>query len=331
MSATRQAGTEFGLQPPPAPSVPHSAIMAAMKRGKPLPAPLREGDAVGVVALSGPVPPATVRLGFDALIRAGLRPVAAANLARRERYLAGSDAERAAGVEEVLDRGVAGILAARGGYGVMRVLDRLPWQRLAGWGGWLIGFSDLTALHAAASRRLPVATLHAPMLSGLAGGGRYGRALRRWILAAPPQEVLRFSPRRVVREGRARGVAAGGNLSVLSALIGTPYEPELDGAVLFLEDVNEPTYRLDRLLTHLALSSRLERVAAVVVGRMLGCGSGERGFARHWRDLLRDVAPRSAVIVEGASFGHGTVNDPFPLGAEVTVDTEAGTVTLGGS
>jgi muramoyltetrapeptide carboxypeptidase len=305
--------------------------MATMDRPRPLPEPLVAGDGVGVVALSGPVPEGILRDGLQALARLGLVPVPATNLLRSERYLAGHDDERAAGVEEVLARGVKAILAARGGYGVMRVLDRLPWAALARWRGWLIGYSDLTALHAAASRRMPVATLHGPMLASLARSESNCRLLGGWLAGSPPPAVMRFGPSRVVRAGHASGVAVGGNLSVLSALVATPWEPEFEGGVLFLEDVNEPAYRLDRLLTHLALSSRLAKVAAVVVGRMVRCGSGDRGFAQHWRRLLAEAIPPPTVIVEGLAFGHGKVNTPFPLGAEVTVDTGAGTLSLGGN
>jgi muramoyltetrapeptide carboxypeptidase len=123
----------------------------------------------------------------------------------------------------------------------------------------------------------------------------------------------------------------GGNLALLAALAGTPSAPDCDGGVLFLEDVNEPLYRLDRQLTQLSQSSRLARVSAIVAGRFLGCGAGEPHFRDRLRALLAEAAPPGAVVVEGVPFGHGTVNVPFPIGVEVTVDTEGGVIGWGGT
>jgi muramoyltetrapeptide carboxypeptidase len=135
----------------------------------------------------------------------------------------------------------------------------------------------------------------------------------------------------VVRPGVARGVAVGGNLSVLTSLAGTPFAPDLGGAVLFLEDVGEAGYRIDRLLTQLRLSSRLDAVKALITGRLTRCGRGEQGWRERWRRLLDEAAPPGAVVVEGLPFGHGRENLPFPLGVEVTVDTRRGEVSWEGA
>ena len=141
---------------------------------------------------------------------------------------------------------------------------------------------------------------------------------------------MRVGPAQVVRGGKASGRSVGGTLSILAALTGTPYEPDYDGAVLFVEDVGEPLYRLDRLLTQLRLSSRLGKVRAVLSGRLEQCGTGERGWRARWRELLDEVAPSGAVVVEGLPFGHGAVNTPFSLGVEVVVDTARGELAVGG-
>lgn len=297
---------------------------------RPLPAPLRPGAGIGIAGLSGVPDPTRLRDGVAVLEKAGYRVVLAPNLARRDGYLAGSDVERLAGLRVLLAAGVDAIVAARGGYGVMRLLGDLPWQDLAAWGGWLVGFSDVTAIHAAACGRLPMATLHGPVGTTLGRDGASAAVLLRWLGGLPPGTLFRFGPGRVVRPGMARGVAVGGNLSLLAALTGTPYEPAYADAVLFLEDVAEPGYRLDRLLTQLALSSRLARVKAIIVGQMVRCGRGEPGWRERWRALLADAAPAGAVVVEGLAFGHGSRNTPFPLGAPVSVDTARGEVTWGG-
>ncbi len=297
---------------------------------RPLPPPLRPGDAVGVVAVaSGPSAQALAG-GVAFLKRAGFKVLLASPTARKGEYTAGSDAERAAGVHRVIDLGARALIAARGGYGVMRVLPLLDWGRLSEWGGWVVGFSDLTAMHAALPGRFPAASLHGPLAATLLRHEQSSLLLVDWLQGRPPETLFTFRPAQVVREGVARGLSVGGNLTLLASLVGTPWEPSYDGGVLFVEDVNEPGYSLDRLLTQLRLSSRLERVRAVLVGRMARCGLGEPGWRERWRRLLAEAAPAGAVVVEGLPFGHGPANLPFPLGVQVEVDTRRGTVSWGG-
>jgi muramoyltetrapeptide carboxypeptidase len=268
--------------------------------------------------------------GVSWLEAAGYRVRVAGPWPRRGAYTAGTDEERAAAIHALVDSGVKALIAARGGYGVMRLLPLLDWDRLAAWGGWLVGFSDITALHAAATRRFPCASLHGPLAVTLRRHAPSARLLGEWLAGRAPQRLFSFGERRVVRPGRARGIAVGGNLSLLAALVGTAWEPDYDGSVLFLEDVNEPGYSIDRLLTQLRLSSRLGRVKAVVAGRMARCGLGEVGWRERWPRLLAEAAPEAAVIVEGLPFGHGVANVPIPIGVEVEVDSVRGTVTWGG-
>lgn len=284
-----------------------------------------------MIALSGPPPVAAFDRGVEALRAAGFEPVLAGNTRRRESYLAGDDNERVAGLLELLASGVEALIAARGGYGIMRVLPVLPWERLADWGGWVIGFSDVTALHAALSRRSHAATVHGPMVTSLPRHRR--SAERAFALLGGRSDRLLFSigPRHVLRGGKVSGIGIGGNLSLLASLVGTPFEPDYDGAVLFLEDVGEASYRLDRLLTQLALSSRLAQVQAIVVGQMTRCGRGEAGWRDGFRRRLVEVAPPEAVVLEGLPFGHAVVNTPFPLGVEVTVDSAKGQIVWGGA
>lgn len=301
-----------------------------MARLRELPKPLVPGARVGVVALSGPVHDGVLQTGLAELRGRGFVPVEAPNLRARDRYLAGGDQARLAGLDAVLDAGVEALWAARGGYGLTRLLPELPWARLGEWGGWIIGFSDVTALHAAVSTRCSFATLHAPMVQSLTRHAASTQATFGLLGAAVPEVLMCFGPQAVIRPGVARGVAVGGNLAILAALAGTPFEPEYEGAVLFVEDVGEPLYRLDRLLTQLRLSSRLDAVNAVVVGRLVRCGRGEAGWRARWRELLGEVVPAATVVVEGLPFGHGAANMPFPLGVEVVVNSERGTVALGG-
>jgi muramoyltetrapeptide carboxypeptidase len=284
-----------------------------------------------VFALSGPPDRDALAAGIRRLEAAGLEVRRAANLEARDAYLAGADAARVAGLAGLLDEGVDVLLAARGGYGALRALPLLPWARLREWGGWLVGFSDVTALHAAAAVHGLPASLHGPMGTTLARHEASAVRLLALLRGEAPRRLFRVPPSRVVRPGVARGVAVGGNLAVLTSLAGTPFAPDLGGAVVFLEDVGEAGYRLDRLLTQLRLSSRLAEVKAIVSGRLVRCGRGESGWRERWRTLLLEATAQDTVVVEGLPFGHGGANVPFPLGVEVEVNTVRGEIAWGGA
>jgi muramoyltetrapeptide carboxypeptidase len=286
--------------------------------------PLEVGEPIGVVALSGPVDPVRLDAGVAAL-RSWDHPIElAANLHDRDGYMAGTDEARLEALLELLDRGIRCFVAARGGYGVTRLLERLPWQRLRDEEVRFVGFSDLTALvnPLAAS----VVQVHGPMAA--AGLDRPTNADRLYdVLRGRPHggELFRFTEKSVVRHGRAVGIAAGGNLSLLASVMGTPWQPRLDGRVLFLEEVNEPAYRLDRLLTQLRGAAVLGGVVAVVGGSLHRCRPAAECRAR-WSAIVREATGDHVPVVAGLPFGHGAVNRAFPIGATVTVDTDAGKV-----
>ncbi len=290
--------------------------------------PLRPGEPIGVVALSGPVDPDAYAEGLATLRAWGHPVIEAPNLRARERlgYLAGDDEARLEGLVSVLDRGARVLVAARGGYGAVRILDRLPWKRLARAAALPVGFSDLTAVHAGALAHGLVG-VHGPMVAaGLddrESGERLYRVLTRQLAGRP---LFRFREEAVVRHGRARGTAVGGNLAVLAGLVGTPFDLPPGDLVLLLEEVDEPLYRLDRWLTQLRLSGRLRDVKALIFGE-LQPQSGHVGVAR-LRRLLAEAAP-GIPVVEGLPFGHGGRNLAFPVGVEVELDTWAGSLWWG--
>ena len=279
-----------------------------------------------MVALSGPVDGSALELGLERLRRWN-RPVhCAGNLTARTGYLAGDDEERLGGLEEVLAAGVRCILAARGGFGTTRLLSRLPWQRLQRGGVCLVGFSDLTAVLNPLADRGELVQIHGPMVAAGLTRGDNERRLRTLLETGAPGDILfTIPPRTVVRHGNVTGRSVGGNLSILAALLGTSFEVDLGDAVVFLEEVAEPRYRLDRLLTQLAASATFSGVKALISGNLHRCSpAGDR--EQWWRRLLLEVAPPGTVVVTGLPFGHGALNMAFPLGAEVHVDTRAGRI-----
>jgi muramoyltetrapeptide carboxypeptidase len=284
--------------------------------------PLNPGEPIGVVALSGPVDADKLDAGLQVLHGWGHPVIEASNLHNEDDYLAGRDEDRLAGLEEVVESGARILVAARGGYGASRLLGLVDWDELSKRGICMVGFSDLTAILNPLSRG-GILQIHGPMVASGLTSSHNARRLHSVLLGELKGEPLfRIPDASVVRSGCAEGTALGGNLTVLTGLIGTPWEPEFDGSVLFLEEVNEPLYRLDRMLTHLRGSGRLRNVKALIGGSLRGCRPAS-GRPDLWRRLLREAAPPTAPVIVDLPFGHGAANLAFPIGAPVEIDTNA--------
>ena len=286
---------------------------------------LERGEPLGVVAPSGSVDPLRLAEGLGVLRSWGHPVEVASNLRAKDHYLAGSDDDRLGGLLELLDKGVRTFIAARGGFGSTRLLDRLPWDRLIADEVRFVGFSDLTAvLNPLASS---VVQIHGPMVA--AGLGRTPNAARlRDVLDGRlvGQTLFPIPADCVLRHGDAQGIALGGNLSLLSALMGTRWEPDFSDSVLFVEEVSEPPYRLDRLLTHLRGSASFRGVKALIGGSLRACRPRSECLSR-WCELLLESVPETVPVIVGMPFGHGTRNLAFPLGASVEIDTRRGALS----
>lgn len=247
-------------------------------------------------------------------------------LFERSGFLAGSDERRFAELNQSLqDPSLGALVAARGGYGATRVLYRADWAAFRRHPKWIVGFSDITALHVEASRA-GVISLHAHNAAGL---GRSDANLRqRWLeaLEAPLRPRV-YSGLSVYRGGSAEGVLCGGNLTLLftCAAAGRLWLP--DGGILFLEDVTESSYRIDRMLTALLESGALDRVAAVVVGEFTDCTPGKYAVAVE-HVVEERLAALRVPVVAGFPMGHGLRNEAVPFGAWGHVDGTHGVVTV---
>jgi muramoyltetrapeptide carboxypeptidase len=251
----------------------------------------------------------------------GADVVLAPNLGKKLAYLAGSDQERLEGLQAVLDAGARTVIAARGGYGISRLLPKLPWRRLERDQVRFAGFSDVTVLlNALAARGIP--QVHGPMVAaGLAGESNAKRLLDVFRFQGEGKNLFRLKARNVVREGCCEGTILGGNLTMLCSLLGTPWEPDFDGAVVLIEEVNEARFRIDRMLTQLKSAGKLHRVNALICGSLYGC-TPVKGQKSWMNELLVEMAPEHCILATGMSFGHGARNDAFPIGVRVKVDTE---------
>lgn len=289
---------------------------------------LKPGDVVRVVAPSGPVPRAGFLAGAEILGRRYTLRYDDA-LFTADGYLAGSDERRLAELAAALaDPDARAVVMARGGYGLMRLLPFLGPEALRAAGKPIVGFSDGTALLAQAARA-GVAAVHGPVVTQLANLPADDHAALYRLLEEPAPGVI-LSGLEAVMPGRARGRLLGGNLEVFSRLVGTPFLPDVNGAILFIEDLGERPYRIDRLITHLDLAGVFGALAGVVVGDFSACLEPEptRKSSPPVEDVLVDRLSRLAIpVARGALVGHGTRNVAVPYGALCELDAVRGTLT----
>ncbi len=303
-----------------------------------LPPPVRPGDRVGVAALSGTVDPQRLDAGLETLAALGYRPVEAANLRSCCGIFAGTDDERLAAFHALAaDDSVSAIVFARGGHGVLRVLPHVDWELLARRPRAYVGYSDLTPFLLQVVERLRLAAFHGPMVAA-----DFARGLTDGERASFEAALGGDFPIILAVTGEAAGAPAqgplvGGCLSMLEATLGTPYAPDVEGAVLFLEDVGEPLYRFDRMLTHLKLSGNLAGLKGVVAGHLDGdAGAPLPGAPRPSApseallDQLREEARGYPwPLAWGLCAGHARPNLTLPLGLVARLDPIAGTLTIG--
>lgn len=297
-----------------------------------LPPALKPGDAISIVAPAS----SPQRHAFDAemarLTALGYRPKTYRDVCTPHGYLSGTDAARAAELEDAFrDPETTMVLAARGGYGCGRILDRIDFGLLADRPKIVCGYSDLSALHAAIQHRGGLLSFHGPNLVGGLGGGsaEHEPEIAATLsmlsgehgdlgcdLTAPFQGSLK-----TIHGGRATGRLIGGNLAVFLGLVGTPDEPDFDGAILAIEDTGERPYRVDRLLTQLRISGRLGRIAGAVLGYFSDADPGDGPPVEEV--LAEFLAPLGVPVLAGAPFGHEHPNLPLPMGARVRLDADA--------
>lgn len=285
---------------------------------------LRPGARVAVVAPAGPVPREPFAAGA-AILQTRYELVYDERIFTRTGFLAGDDDARLAELGRALaDPAIEAVVCARGGYGLMRLLPRLDAAGFARAPKPLVGFSDVTALHAWAARA-GVASLHAPVVTQLGHlGGEDAAAL--FALLESPAPPPPLTGLRALHGGAAEGRLAGGNLELVSRLVGTPWALDLDGAVLLIEEIGERPYRIDRQLTQLALAGAFDGLRAVVVGDLVGCAEKDGAGPTAEEVIAERFAARGVPVLAGAPVGHGARNRALPLGARVRVDTAAGTV-----
>jgi muramoyltetrapeptide carboxypeptidase len=322
-----------------APIAATSATSATPARPLLRPRRLRPGDTVALINPSSALyEREPYAIAVESLQALGFRVRESPNLRARYGHLAGTDAQRADDLNALFaDPGVHGLLAFRGGSGCNRILPLIDYALVRGNPKFVGGYSDTTALLTALHAQTGLVTFHSPMgtsewndfnVQSFRGAVMQAQAL---TLANVPtrEDALVSTGGRIatLRGGRAQGRLMGGNLSVLVSLAGTPYWPVWDGAILFLEEVNEEIYRVDRMLSTLKLAGVLDRLSGVVLGAFTRCGPGE-GYGSLTLDEVFDdyFQPLNVPVYAGAQFGHVKRKFTLPVGLTVEMDADHGTV-----
>lgn len=302
-------------------------IAAPAREGLIIPAPLKRGDLVGIVAPSGPTDTELLNMGIEFLRGLGFNVLAGCNVNAQCGYLAGPDGQRCRDFNAMLrEPRVRGVCFARGGYGVMRILDAIDIEAVRTDPKILLGMSDITALQLSLFTRAGLVTFAGPMPAGQMAAGLDSVSAESLVTAlttpVEPRDLFISSPGvRVLRSGKASGVLIGGCLSLVCALLGTAHSPDYADAILFLEDVNEPAYRIDRMLTQLKLAGILARIRGMVLGHFMGSDENGNLGSTVEKIALELTEDNPVPVVSRFLHGHTLPNLTVPHGAPADLDT----------
>jgi len=291
---------------------------------------LKQGDRVGVVAPAGPVDRKTLEKGLRMLRQMGFCPVLAEHIHEKDRYLAGTDAQRTKDLHDFFrNPEIKGVFCARGGYGVNRVLSRLDSSIIRENPKVLVGSSDITLLILFLVQQCSLVTFHGPMVAG--NFGRYPmtkskRQLGEILSGNKTGKRLTAKGARIFRPGIGEGKMIGGCLTLLCRSLGTPWEVKTRNKILLLEDVNEPLYKIDGMLWHLKQAGKFKGIRGIVFGEMVNCLSPKK-TGGSFKEILKDVfAGSSFPILTDFPSGHGREMLTLPMGVEARLDTKLKTL-----
>jgi muramoyltetrapeptide carboxypeptidase len=284
-----------------------------------IPPRLVAGDTIGVIAPASPFEHEKFYQGLSVLESMGYTVKVAKDLFQRQGYLAGSDSHRARLLHRFFsDSDVKAIICARGGYGSMRILKRLDYKRISANPKILVGFSDISALLAAIHHKCGVVTFHGPVVTTFGEIDQESKAAFTAVLSTDRTVELISENKITIKSGVADGAVLAGNLTTLCHLTGTPFEPELAGRILVLEDRGEAPYRIDRMLTQMKLAGCFKDIAGLALGAFEKCGD-EESIYRIFEEIFADD---DVPVLAGVGIGHRPRNLTIPLGIGATLDTD---------
>jgi muramoyltetrapeptide carboxypeptidase len=255
-----------------------------------IPPYLRKGDTVGLICPAGYMPVERTEVCREVLEQWGFKINLGKTVGNQSHYFSGTDDERLEDVQSMLDDGeVKAILCARGGYGTSRIIDRLNWKKFRKQPKWIIGFSDVTVLHCHLLRKVQMASMHAPMAGAFAEAGgtdAFNFTLHNALFGK--KLVYKTAPHFYNKPGHCTGVLVGGNLSLIAHLIGSASLPDMKGAILFLEDVGEYLYNIDRMLIQLERAGIFSKISGMVIGGFSDCKDTIIPFGKNINEIIHE-------------------------------------------
>lgn len=289
---------------------------------------LKNGDAVAIVSPSGIINQAYIDNAIYLLEKQGLKVYVGKHANGNYHFFSGTIDERLEDINNAIeDDNIKAIFCARGGYGAIHLIEGVNWSKFVSRPKWLIGFSDVTVLHAKLNQ-INIASIHGPMpktfpLDGQDDGGSFDWLMK--MLSKYPEQ-FQTGAHPLNNHGKATGVLIGGNLSILYSLLATPYCFDPTDKILFIEDLCEQYYHLDRMMNSLKHSGFLSKLKAVVVGQFSDMNDSTPSYGQNAYEIINQyVTPLKIPVAFNFPIGHTTVNYPFIVGAKVTLDVSTQT------
>ncbi|MFH2065214.1 MAG: LD-carboxypeptidase [Pseudomonadota bacterium] len=283
------------------------------------PAALRPGDTIGIVAPAGAFDHMKLHRGISVVEQMGFKVFTPKGLFEKEDYLAGSDEHRAQILNHLFQEpSIKAVICARGGFGSVRILSLLDYKTIRDSRKIFLGFSDITAILTTFQTRCGLIGFHGPMITSLADANTESRDAMYKALTSNRKLTIKPGKGLTLKSGVRAGTVTGGNLATLCHLVGTPFEPDLNGHILVLEDVGEPHYKIDRMLIQMKLAGCFKGLSGLVLGSFENCGTLE-GIYRIVERLFKEY---DYPVLAGFEIGHGTTNITFPVGLKATLDAD---------
>jgi len=284
-----------------------------------LPSVLKPGDTLGIVAPAGSFEQMKLHRGISVLEQMGFNVFTPEGLFEKEDYLAGSDEHRAHLLNSLFkEEAVKGVICARGGFGSLRILSLLDYKTIRKSQKIFIGFSDITALLSVFETKCGLISFHGPMVTTLADSDPKSRESMNLALTSGRKLKIKPSKGLTIRAGSSVGTVSGGNLATLCHLVGTAFEPDFNDHILVIEDIEEPNYKIDRMLVQMKLAGCFKGLAGLVLGTFKDCGNLD-GIYRVVEKVFKDD---DFPILAGFEIGHGKTNITFPVGLKATLDAD---------
>lgn len=300
------------------------------------PKPLKKGDKIALIGASSPTPHDRIEPSIKAMEEMGFEVVLGESAKGNHGFLSGSDELRAKDINSMFeDKSVKGIFAIRGGYGAARLLDMLDYNMIKKNPKVFAGYSDVTALHNVFNERCSLITFHTPMASTefYKGVDEYTmNYFKKNIFSDEPLGIVKNPVNQEIKtlvSGKAKGKLVGGNLSLIASMMGTPYELDTKGKILFLEDVDESPYRIDRMLLQLKQCGKFKDAEGIILGAWTNCEPKEGENSLSLMEIFEElIIPENKPTIYNLACGHCMPTMSIPMGAKIKIDTENNEIFL---